>query len=188
MAKQEGDHYDRLPVYLADRTDVGSGSVSLVVARRNVDGTICYTIMLIDLWKLGLKDSFGSFSIKRMKFDAIYDKMIEKLARQDEPVYFHPIEIEQAKWLVAQGLRIANAVGTPSSRHWVRIVGDISAVSIPGSLYKCSTCERGELDTEIDRNILSIARDEGRKGVAGTPQESMVYYACSKCSGEGQSG
>ena len=183
MAKQEDDHYDSLPVYLADRTDVGSGSVSLVVARRNRDGTICYATMLIDLWKLGLKDSFGSFSVKRKKFDEMYDKMMERLARGDEPAYFHPTTIEEAKWLVAQGLRIASAVGTPASRHWIRIVGELSGVSISGSLYKCFSCERGELDPEIDSYILDIARDEGKQGVAGTPEESIIHLECAKCRG-----
>ena len=183
MAKQEDDHCDSLPVYLADRTDVGSGSVSLVVARRNRDGTVCYATMLIDLWKLGLKDSFGSFSVKRKKFDEMYDKMMERLARGDEPAYFHPTTIEEAKWLVAQGLRIASAVGTPASRHWIRIVGELSGVSISGSLYKCFSCERGELDPEIDSYILDIARDEGKQGVAGTPEESIIHLECAKCRG-----
>ena len=74
---------EALPVYLACRTDVGSGSVSLVIARRNGDGTVRYSSFLIDLWQLGLKDSYGSFSLKTKKFDETFDKMMEKLEKND---------------------------------------------------------------------------------------------------------
>ncbi|MDG7027495.1 MAG: hypothetical protein JRN16_03690 [Nitrososphaerota archaeon] len=175
--------YEALPVHLVCRTDVGTGSVNLVVARRNRDGTICYSSFLVDFWKLGLKDSYGSFSLKTKKFDRTFEKMMERLERNGGG-YFHPIEIEEAKWLVAQGLRIADAVGTPSSRHWVKIVGDIEGVRIEGSLYKCFRCERGELPDEVDRRILSVAKDEGRRRVAGTPEEQTLYFVCDNCRSE----
>lgn len=170
-----------LPLYLAYRTDVGTGSVSLVVARRNQDGTICYGSFLIDLWKVGLKDSYGSFSIKRKKFDDLVNRLIDKLER-NEGGYYHPIEEEDTKWLVAQGVRIANSVGTPASRHWVRVVvDDVSDVPISGSLYKCYSCERGELSKDEDALILSTAIEERRSGDAGTPAESMLYFVCDRC-------
>lgn len=175
--------YEALPVHLVCRTDVGKGSVSLVVTRRNRDGTLCYASFLVDLWKLGLKDSYGSFSLKTKKFDGMFEEMMERLERNGGG-YFHPIEIDEAKWLVAQGLRIADAVGAPSSRHWVKIVGDIEGVRIAGSLYKCFRCERGELPDEVDGSILSIARDEGRRRVAGTREEQAIYFVCDNCNSE----
>jgi hypothetical protein len=168
-------------LYLAYRTDVGTGSVHLLVARRNRDSTIRYASFLIDLWKLGLKDSLGGLSAKRKKFDGLVNKMLEELERK-EGLYYHPIEAEEAKWLVAQGVRIAEAVGTPSSRRWVSaVVGDLSRVRISGSLYKCYACEKGELSKDEDSLILRVAMDEGRRRVAGTPAESMGYFTCDAC-------
>ncbi len=172
-------HYDRLPIYVCDR--VGEGSINLVVARRNEYGTICYASYLVDLWKLGLKSSFGSFSMKTKRFDEIYNVMIESHSNSDEPSYFSPVDIDEAKWLVAQGIRVAEAVGTPFSKRYVPIVGDISQVKIGGSLYKCFKCEKGELPPEVDDEILSIARAEGRRGIAGTPQEATICFECEKC-------
>jgi hypothetical protein len=172
-------HYDRLPIYVCDR--VGVGSINLVVARRNGDGAVCYASYLIDLWKLGLKSSFGSFSMKTKRFDEIYKAMIEGYSSSDESSYFSLVDIDEAKWLVAQGIRIAEAVGTPFSKRYVPIVGGISQVKIGGSLYKCFNCEKGELPPEVDGEILSIARAEGRSGMAGTPQESTIYFECEKC-------
>jgi hypothetical protein len=172
--------YDALKVYVSDRTDVGKGSVTLVVARRNGNGTVCYATFLIDLWKLGLKESSGNLSIGRDKFDKVYNKMIGGMMERE--AYFHPIEIGEAKWLLAQGLRIARAVGTPYPSHWLKVVGNLTGVQITGSLYKCYRCERGELTESVDDSLVSLAREEGRAGIAGTPEESMVYFVCDRCS------
>jgi len=179
VGNKSSHHYDKLPLYVCDR--VGEGSVNLVVARRNGEGTVCYASFLIDLWKLGLKSSFGSFSIRTRKFDKIYNDMIEGYGNAEEPSYFSPIDINEAKWLVTQGIRVAEAVGTPYSKRYVPIVGDISYVKMSGSLYKCFSCEKGELPPEIDDEILSIARAEGRRGIPGTPQEARIYFECEKC-------
>ena len=172
--------YDKLPIYLCGR--IGEGSVNLVVARRNGDGTVCCAFFLIDLWKLGLKSSFGSFSMRTKQFDKIYSEMVESYSDNlDEPSYFSMVDINEAKWLVVQGIRVAEAVGTPYSKRYVPIVGDVSQVKIGGSLYKCFTCEKGELFSEIDDAILRIARAEGRRGIAGTLQEARIYFECENC-------
>ncbi len=142
-----------------------------MVARRNGNGTVCCAFFLIDLWKLGLKSSFGNFSIRTQKFDKIYSDMVESYSNNlDEPSYFSPVDINEAKWLVAQGIRVSEAVGTPYSKRYVPIVGDVSRVKIGGSLYKRFNCEKGELPPEIDDAIPHIARAEGRRDIAGTPK------------------
>jgi len=182
VGNKSSHHYDKLPLYVCDR--VGEGSVNLVVARRNGDGTVCYGSFLIDLWKLGLKGSFGSFSIRTRKFDRIYNEMIESYSSAEEPSYFSPIDVNEAKWLVAQGIRVAEAVETPYSKRYVPIAGDISHVKISGSLYKCFSCEKGELPPEIDDEILSIARAEGIRSMPGTPREAAIYFECERCRGK----
>jgi len=168
------NHYESLPVYAVERSSGDAGSIVVSVARKNEDGTVCFVNCLIDLWKLGLKSSFGSFSMKMREFDRLRSKMHKRL-------HIYSIGLEEAKWLVAQGLRLSDAVGTPSSRDWIKILGDLSSIHISGSLYKCFKCQHGELTAEIDEFILSVAREEGKKGVAGTPSERKIYFVCEKC-------
>ena len=170
--------YDSLPLYLALRTEVGSGSVLLLVARMLPRGRVCFTNLLIDLWKLGLKDGFGCESMEKDRFDKMLNVMVEEAGRRG--IQYHHIDISEAKWLVAQGIRIAEKVGTkPVERRWIDIVGDISGVKIEGSLYKCYACERGELNPEADELILKVARREIK--IAGTPKEAKIVFLCSEC-------
>jgi len=171
-------HYDSLPLYLALRTEVGSGPVLLLVARMLSGGRVCFTHLLIDLWKLGLKDGFECESMKKDRFDKMLNVMVEELGRRG--IHYHPVDISEAKWLVAQGIRIAEKVGTePVERRWIDIVGDISGVKIEGSLYKCYACERGELNSDADELILKVARREIK--TAGTPKEAKIVFLCSEC-------
>ncbi|MBS7635124.1 hypothetical protein KEJ34_06520 [Candidatus Bathyarchaeota archaeon] len=170
--------YDSFPVYLAVRTNVGSGSVHLMVARRLSRDMVCFTYLLIDLWKLGLKDGFGSLSMEKERFDEMFNAMVEEVTEQG--FNYHPIDISEAKWLVAQGLRIAEKVGIKAvSQKWINIVGDLSEIKIDGSLYKCYKCERGELPPEADNYILKIAKREVR--IAGTPKETKLLFLCKNC-------
>ena len=170
--------YDSFPIYLAIRTAVGSGSIHLMVARSLSKDTVCFTSLLIDLWKLGLKDGFGGVSMKKEMFDEMFKAMIK--GAEELGLKYHPIDISEAKWLVAQGIRIAKKVGIkPVSQKWIDIVGDISKVKIGGSLYKCYNCERGELPPEADNFILKIAKREIK--IAGTPKETKLVFLCDKC-------
>ena len=170
--------YDSLPIYLVERTDVGLGSVNLIVARILPDNMICFTCLLIDLWKLGLKDGFGKRSVKKSEFDEMFNAMIEDA--EEHEVHYHPIDISEAKWLVAQGIRIAESVGIrPVNKKWVDVVGDIYSVKIGGSLYKCYHCEKGELQPKDDEFIFKAARSEIE--IAGTPEEIEIEFLCGKC-------
>lgn len=170
--------YDLLPVYLVERTDVGAGSVSLIVARSLFGNEVCFTCLLIDLWKVGLKDGFGKRSMKKSEFDEMFNVMIRDAKKCG--VHYHPIDISEAKWLVAQGIRIAENVGTkPVNQKWVDVVGDISSVKIGGSLYKCYRCEKGELQPKDDEFILKVARSEME--LAGSPEETKIEFVCEKC-------
>ncbi len=56
-----------LPVYkvLKSKTE---GSYVIIVSRERTDGKLQYIAMLIDAWKMGLKDCFGSHSITKQDF------------------------------------------------------------------------------------------------------------------------
>lgn len=170
--------YDSFPIHLAVRTNVGSGSVHLIVARSLPRDAVCFTCLLIDLWKLGLKDGFGSLCVEKWRFDEFFNAMVVEAAQQG--FSYHPIDMSEAKWLVAQGLRIAKKVGTKTvSRKWIDIVGDLSEIKIEGSLYKCYRCEKGELPPEADDCILKIAKREVK--IAGTPKEIKILFLCNDC-------
>jgi hypothetical protein len=175
--------YDLLPIYLVERTDVGAGSVSLIVARSLFGNEVCFACLLIDLWKVGLKDGFGKRSMKKSEFDEMFDVMVRDA--EEHGVHYHPIDISEAKWLVAQGIRIAENVGTrPVNKRWVDVVGDISSVKIGGSLYKCYRCEKGELQPKDDEFILKLARSEIE--MAGSPEETRIEFVCEKCMKKGK--
>jgi tetratricopeptide (TPR) repeat protein len=170
--------YDLLPIYLVERTDVGGGSVSLIVARSLSGNEVCFACLLIDLWKIGLKDGFGRMSMTKDEFDVVLEAMVRDA--EAHGIHYHPIDISEAKWLVAQGLRIAEKVGTkPVNKKWVDMVGDISSVKIGGSLYKCYRCEKGELQPEDDELILKVAKSEME--TAGLLGETMMEFLCEEC-------
>jgi len=170
--------YDLLPIYLVERTDVGGGSVSLIVARSLSGNEVCFACLLIDLWKVGLKDGFGKRSMMKDEFDEMFESMVRDAEARG--IHYHPIDISEAKWLVAQGIRIAENVGTtPVNKKWVYVVGDISRVKIGGSLYKCYRCEKGELQPKDDEFILEVARS-GME-LAGSPEETKIEFVCEKC-------
>ena len=171
-------NYDSLPIYLAVRTEVGSGSIHLVVARSLSKDRVCFTFLLIDLWKLGLKDGFGKVSMRKKTFDEMFNAMIEEA--EEHELHYHPVDTSEARWLVAQGIRIAKKVSVkPVNKRWIDIVGDISGVKIEGSLYKCYSCERGELQPEGDDFILEVAKREVK--IAGTPKEPKIVFLCKEC-------
>lgn len=127
---------------------------------------------LVDSLKLGLKD----FSIKNIA--------ARKYMKEMNNFYdFIEISIEDATKFLAQGVAIAKIVGTPISENCLKWLKEfkIEKINLSGSLYKCSECETGELSKDIVKEILKIARDELKSGVAGTPDELITDFHCKEC-------
>ncbi|MBI4451619.1 hypothetical protein HY642_06610 [Candidatus Woesearchaeota archaeon] len=144
---------------------------------RAVDGRIDYASTLIDLWKLGLKDCFGEKGVPQKRFQ-------EVMQAYSRGITLVPCDSAEARWLIRQGLRIARVVGTPMPREFEelgQIYGDINSVVVEGSLYKCFECEKGQLPAPVVSKILRVAKQELAQGIAGTPDETILFFVCEMC-------
>lgn len=153
----------------------GGGSHAVVVAREKPNGNLQYISVLVDAWKMGLKDCFGSHDISKLEF---YNRV------KGADVPYVDYGLEEALWLIKLGLRIAGKVGTPvpaEFKEFGYILGDMDGIEVGGSLYKCFRCGRGELtDGEVEE-IKEVAKQDMDAGVCGTPEETMVYFTCIDC-------
>lgn len=156
------------------------GSVNVIIARRLPHNLFSVAVFLVDLFKLGLKDSFGSERVNGPEFNESYESIIDGFA--SEGVGLSDIDISEAKKIIGRGLRIAAAVGTPPvDKGLLETVGTIDESAIRGSLYKCYECGEGELSEETCGRILEVARKELALGVAGTPKERILWMMCDSC-------
>ena len=94
---------EALPVYKVLKSK-SEGSYAIVVSRERTDGKIQYIALLIDVWKMGLKDCFGSHSITKQDFQRKIMKMWGNLS------IFAEISLAEALQTVKYGLMIAKEV------------------------------------------------------------------------------
>jgi hypothetical protein len=168
---------EALPVYKVLKSK-SEGSYAIVVSREKTDGKIQYIAVLIDAWKMGLKDCFGSHSITKQDFQRKIINMWGKLS------IFAEISLTEALWAVKYGLRIAKEVKTRIPREFKEyryIIGDMDDVKVEGSLYKCFKCGKGELSDGEVGLIKEITRLDVAAGVCGTMAQTMVYFVCDEC-------
>ena len=67
-------NYDNYPVVACKRTPVSIGSVNVIIARRLPHNLFSVAVFLVDLFKLGLKDSFGSERVNGPEIQRIVRK------------------------------------------------------------------------------------------------------------------
>lgn len=139
---------------------------------------IKFVNVLVDLWKLGVKDCFGQRRMTEKEWKRMLNKYAERGAKLEL------CSVEEAKWLVQHGLRIADEIGTPRPKEFEQfrdIIGDFSSVVVEGSLYKCFSCNKKDLqDYQVER-IKKVAQRELKNGVAGTPAEEIIWFSCANC-------
>ncbi len=168
---------EALPVYKVLKSK-SEGSYAIVVSRERTDGKLQYIALLIDVWKMGLKDGFGSHSITKQDFQRKIIRMWGTLS------IFAEISLAEALQTVKYGLRIAKEVKTRIPREFEEyryILGDMDDVKVEGSLYKCFKCGKGELSDDEVELIKEITRHDVAAGVCGTMAETMVYLVCDEC-------
>ncbi len=130
-------------------------------------------IYFVDPWKIGILDCF--------LFEGDLDNIRQEMNMPD--LKFTQIDLTMAKYFIAMGKRISKRVGTPlnsMANKWNAKL-EIDNVEISGSIYKCFSCETGELDTQEDAKIIGIAKRELKRKVAGTIKEKQYYYICKDC-------
>lgn len=102
------------------------GSYVITVARERTDGKLQYIALLIDAWKMGLKDGYGSNSITKQDFQR---KVITKLGGAN---MLTEISLSEALWSIKYGLRITKEVKTHIPREFEEykyILGDVESIN-----------------------------------------------------------
>jgi len=179
LALKEGE----LPLYRVMRT-TGKGTYSVIVSRERPDGNLQYIAALVDVWKMGLKDCFGSNDISKLDFH-------NTIRRHELNMFYTDCGLVEAQWLVKRGLRITGELGFSLPEEYGRlkhILGDMNDVDVGGSLYKCFSCGEGELPEEKVETIKAIAALDAAAGVCGTPDETPIYLMCEECEEEAMPG
>jgi len=166
-----------LPIYKVLKSK-SEGSYVIVVSREKTDGRLQYIAVLIDAWKMGLKDCFGNHSITKQDFQRKIIKMWGKLSS------FAEISLSEALWSIKYGLTIAKEVKTRIPKEFEDyryILGNMDNIKVEGSLYKCFKCGKGELSDEVVEIIKEVTRHDAAAGVCGTMAETMIYFVCDDC-------
>ncbi len=158
-------------------TDPGS-IIILFYDNSPISGKIKFVNVLVDVWKLGVKDSFGQRRMTEKEWKRMLNEYAERGATLES------CSVEEAKWLVKHGLRIADEIGTPRPKEFEQfqdIIGDFSSIKVEGSLYKCFSCNKNDLQTSQVERIKRVAQRELKTGIAGTPKEEVIWFSCAGC-------
>lgn len=154
------------------------GSYHIIISRIKSNKQIQSIIILIDAWKMGLKDVIVHDPITRFQYKILLTDYTRNLSELER------ISLEEAYWHIQYGLRIARAVGTCIPKEFFKnsnIIGNYSQVQVMGSLYKCYECEKGELSEDIIEEIKNITKEDMKNGVCGTESETLVFFTCQTC-------
>lgn len=163
---------DDIPLYGSWITD-SEGSIAILIARAKPDNTYQYISLLVDEWKMGLKECFGSFGAPKSALDYFFNK-----------ADYIETDIEECKKRIKRGIRIAEELKLRLPKEFDKykiIIGSMDNVDAGGSLYKCFSCGEGDLRDEIVEMIKRITLKDVKRGVCGTPDETMIYFGCDKC-------
>jgi hypothetical protein len=166
-----------LPVHkvLKSKTD---GSYAIIVMRERPDGRFQYINVLIDAWKMGLKNCFGSHNITMQDFQR------QVIVRVGGMKMLAEVDLSEAQWAIKSGLRIANEVNTRIPKEFEEfkyILGNMDDIKVEGSLYKCYKCGKGELSDELVELIKKFTKIDVAAGTCGTPLETPLFFMCDKC-------
>jgi hypothetical protein len=135
-----------LPVYkvLKSKTE---GSYAIIVVRERPDGKYQHIVVLIDAWKMGLKNCFGSHSITMQDFQR------KVISRVGGPKMVKEISLSEAQWAIKYGLRIAKEVNThvPKEFEEVEMIKKVTEHDVAAGIcgtpsetilyYKCNKCK-----------------------------------------------
>ena len=166
-----------LPLYRVLMT-TPKGSRSILVAREKENGKLQFISVLVDEWKMGLKDCFGEHDLSKKEFGKL-------VAMQ--PDYCADANLNECKEIIKRGILIAETLGLRIPREFREfkyILGDLDTVEVTGSLYKCFECGKGDLPDEIVEQIKEVTLHDVAAGVCGTEDETMLYFVCDKCKGK----
>ena len=163
---------ESLPIYKCWISNP-KGSRMVVISRIKPNGRFEMASMLVDEWKMGLKDGFGNYNLSKDQLDE-YTHRVE----------FRETTIEECKRLIKRGIFITKSLGLKLPKEYEqcsRIIGNIDSTAINGSLYKCYACGEKDLNEETIAIIKEVTLKDVSKLVCGTPNETMIYFTCDEC-------
>lgn len=161
-----------LPIYKC-WISLPKGSRIAVISRIKHNGNFEMASMLVDEWKMGLKDGFGNYNFTKDQLDEYIDAG-----------EFREATIEECKKLIKRGIFIAKSLGFRLPKEYEqynKIIGNIDSIAINGSLYKCYACGEGDLGEETISRIKQVTLNDVTEGICGTPDETIIYFTCDKC-------
>ncbi len=163
---------ESLPIYKCWISNP-KGSKITVISRIKPNGNFELASMLVDEWKMGLKDGFGNYNLTS-------DQLDEYIDRGD----FKEAALENCKKLIKKGILIAKSLGLKLPKEYEQykeIIGNLDSIAINGSLYKCFNCGENNLSEETVSLIKEVTLNDVTNGVCGTPNETIIYFACDEC-------
>lgn len=163
---------EQLPLYKTAISD-SEGSKIVIVSRKKSNNNFEFISVLVDVWKMGLKDCYG-------RFNASEDDLFETLNKTD----FINVSLDDCKKVIKRGLLITKEVGTKIPKEFGQfkgIIGNLDSIEVSGSLYKCFKCGEGDLSDNVVEVIKKVTIQDMNRGVCGTPEEQMIYFVCNKC-------
>lgn len=170
----EKEEVGELPLYKVLMT-TPKGSRSIVIAREKENGNLQFISVLVDEWKMGLKDCFGSHDISKKEFN----KLVARL-----PSSYADADLNECKEIIKRGILIAETLDLRiprELREFKHILGDLDKVEVTGSLYKCFECGKGDLSEDVVEQIKEVTLQDIAAGVCGSEGETMLYSVCDKC-------
>ena len=178
-SKRKGNGRDKreLPLYRAVYNDDAddNGTYAIMIAREKPEGNLQFIAVLVDLWKRGLKDCYGSMNLSKRKFN----ESIKKLPH----IKLIDADLNKCKKVIKQGLRIAEALDAkiPDDFYKLKgIVGNLDDISVTGSIYKCHRC-----GGDISDGAVSVIKEMAQQGIlleAETGRDPMMTVpVCDKC-------
>ncbi|MFH0875300.1 MAG: SEC-C metal-binding domain-containing protein [archaeon] len=149
------------------------GSKIVVISRLKPNGNFEMASMLVDGWKMGLKDGFGNLNMTN-------DQLDEYIYSQD----FKVANLDDCKKLIKNGILIAKDLNLKLPKEFVMykdIIGNMDDIKIEGSLYKCFSCGKGNLGEDVIKKIKEITINDIKRGACGSMEETIIYFVCDKC-------
>jgi len=176
--EEEIKNIGKLPLYKTLITD-SKGSKVVMISRERSDGNIAFVSILIDEWKMGLKDCFGSYNTPK--------SMLMREINSDHLPFIEG-NFEECKKLIKRGVLIAEEIGTKIPEEFEgfrKIIGDLDNVELTGSLYKCFECGEGDLPEEVIKVIKKTTIEDMKRGICGKEGEIVLHAICDACKEKG---
>ncbi|MFX0093223.1 MAG: hypothetical protein ACFFBD_15805, partial [Candidatus Hodarchaeota archaeon] len=156
------------------------GNTIVFFVERASNGLYTFCSLLVDRWKGGLKDAFGEKHVSEKRF-------LESFRMYQGRTGVNEYPWNAALTIVREGMRIRDALGYPYPPEFYQFQGllkGLDEIKLTGSIYKCYTCEQGDLSDDVVNHILEATRIDIEAGILGQEGETMFFFECDRCASQ----